>query len=166
VKGILMYTAQFMPLADALGLPLDKGLSHVTQGAGSLNAVGAVEMAGKIDTSAAVGTSWLTAPLSNQSTIGTYTFNWYQEVLWSNQERSGNDLMALRQQLFSDQVLWSDSVLWGSTVLWADNGVTADQSVWGSQCIWGEQVLWSDCSLWSSNLEGIEINGDPIQAQP
>jgi hypothetical protein len=69
VKGILMYTALPLSLTDSTGQPLSHGLSVLTPGAGSGNAVGAVEVAGKVDTAAAVGTPWLTASLSKQTTI-------------------------------------------------------------------------------------------------
>jgi serine protease AprX len=58
-KGILMYSAQWLSLKDTLGQPLSKGLSTLTQGAGSLNAVGAVEVALAIDPSKPVGSPWL-----------------------------------------------------------------------------------------------------------
>src|SRR5262249_8976901 len=45
VKGILTYTAQRLNLTDALGNPLSRGISNLTQGAGSVNAIGAVEVA-------------------------------------------------------------------------------------------------------------------------
>ena len=42
------------------------GYDRLTQGAGSLNLVGALELAEKIDPEAAVGTTWLTAPFSGR----------------------------------------------------------------------------------------------------
>src|SRR3712207_8480756 len=51
VKGILMFTAQKLRLTDSTGLELSRGISNLTQGAGEVNAAGAVEVAAKIDTS-------------------------------------------------------------------------------------------------------------------
>jgi subtilisin family serine protease len=74
VKAVLMYSAQKLALTDALGRPLAPGLSVLTQGAGSVNAVGAVEVARKIDTTRPVGSYWLTAALSQQSAISGQAF--------------------------------------------------------------------------------------------
>ena len=49
---------------------LAAGLSLLSQGAGCVNAAGAVEVAQKINASAPVGASWLKAPLSKQSNLG------------------------------------------------------------------------------------------------
>ena len=69
VKGILMFTALPMSLTSASGQPLSNGLSHLTQGAGCLNAAGAVEVASKLNTAAAAGETWLTGTLSNRTAI-------------------------------------------------------------------------------------------------
>ena len=84
VKGILMFTAQELALKDASGSPLSTGLSLLTQGAGSVNAAGAVEVARKIDTTKPrLGAAWLKATLSGQTTIAGETFAWGQQVIWA-----------------------------------------------------------------------------------
>jgi serine protease AprX len=81
VKGILMFTAQRLSLVDALNRPLSDGLSVLTQGAGLVNAVGAVELAQKVDGSVPVGAPWLNAAPSNSSTISGFQFPWGRRVL-------------------------------------------------------------------------------------
>jgi serine protease AprX len=95
VKGILMYTALPLSLTNPLtGLPLSPGLATLTQGAGCVNAAGAVEVAGKVNPAAAVGAPWLTAPLSKQTTIAGTPYAWSQQVLWGSQVLWGDALMS------------------------------------------------------------------------
>jgi hypothetical protein len=84
-----MYTAQRLDLKDADGTPLSPDLSLLTQGAGSVNAAGAVELATRINASKGSGASWLTGTPSGQTTLSGYAFSW------------------------SSQVLYRDTVLWG-----------------------------------------------------
>jgi subtilase family protein len=115
VKGILMYTSQRLARTDAQGAVLPKGLSNLTQGAGSLNAIGAVEVATKIDPGVSVGQGWLRAPLSKQSTIFGRTFTWAQHVLWSNRMYSGDAVLGIHQAIRSDQAIWSDQAICPTT---------------------------------------------------
>ena len=72
IKAILQYTA--LPMA---------GYDTLTQGAGSLNAVGALELALKIDASAPIGASWLDEPASNVTAVDGVTYDWAHAVIWA-----------------------------------------------------------------------------------
>jgi len=97
VKAILQYTAQIYPGYDAL-----------TEGAGFLNARGAVELARYVDNP------------------GTYAYpatdGWSGRIIWGNHTASGGRLTA-------DATAWSTAVTWG-------DGLAPDgrRITWGVKC--------------------------------
>lgn len=151
VKGALMYTAERLDLRDAAGNPLSRGLSLLTQGAGSLNAVGAVELAAKIDASAAVGTAWLREAPSNQTVIGGRAFAWRVEVFWGGRVYSGGAVFGYRQTAWTEQSTWGDGAAWDPSVSEEENGVSAEQSTWGDESAWHDPMVWSDQSTWGDD---------------
>ena len=106
VKAILQYTAETY-----------EGYDPLTQGAGFLNAAGAVEL------SRAFG-----------GTSSSYeSSNWSRHILWGNQRIRGSRLSA-------DARAWALGVVWGATntasgepVEWRDAGTTRN-IVWGARC--------------------------------
>ncbi|MCC2671569.1 MAG: aprX 2, partial [Armatimonadetes bacterium] len=116
VKGLLMYTAQRLSLHDAAGAPLPSTYSVLTQGAGSVNAVGAVELARQLNTSATVGADWLTGTVSGASTVGGGTFPWSKQVLWQNLWMRGDAVLELRQALWTEQADWGADANWSGEV--------------------------------------------------
>jgi serine protease AprX len=160
VKSILMYTAQQLDLRDAGGQPLPLGLSVLTQGAGSVNLAGAVEVASKIDASKVVGSPWLTAGLSGQTTLSNFTFNWSGGLLYGGQVIWGQGIFAVRQELFDIDVPWGDQVVWGQQITWGADGVEAAQPIWGDQVIWGLVDLWGDPDSWGEISVRILTEGE------
>ena len=145
VKAILHYTAQTYP-----------GYDPLTQGAGFLNAAGAVELARVF--------SDLRSPLSDSS-------SWSRHVIWGNQRLRGGRPAA-------DGTAWVPGVQWGAahtpagqTVDWGvrcsdDTCVNASAVRWSATCVdagcqtfnWGpaRNVVWgarcggADCrQLWT-----------------
>ncbi len=130
VKGILQYTAE------------DRGYDIMTQGAGYVNAPGAVEAAARITPSPellADGVYWLSAPLSGGSTIA------------------------------GEAVLWNGRVCWGSAVLWGGVGAIAYNldKLWDLGVIWGGITAFDSPTLASSGVatEGVIWTGVPAGAQ-
>ena len=116
VKAILQYTA--IPLVDDDGHAYDA----LTQGAGGVNAKGAIELARSIDNSAPVGSYWLTRPVDSYTEIGAATHAWAQHIVWG------------------DDIVWSDSVFnrveaWARNIVWGN----ARNIVWGNafNIVWG-----------------------------
>jgi subtilisin family serine protease len=107
VKAILHYTAETY-----------QGYDPLTQGAGFLNAAGAVEMA------RAFGDVRTTADASS----------WSRHILWGNQRIRGG-------RLRPDDPAWALGVVWGATttaasaepLAWRDADVTRN-IVWGARC--------------------------------
>jgi hypothetical protein len=165
VKAILQYTAQVYPGFDAL-----------TQGAGFLNARGAVELA-----------RFLAAP---STTDAPSTAGWSRQIIWGTHRAAGGWL-ALEGSAWSSSVVWGDTttssgfdIVWGaictggcdgSDAVWAPWAASAapqrgewDDVVWGSTCggescppgtVWstsdGDTVVWGssdgDTVVWGSS---------------
>jgi serine protease AprX len=119
VKAILQYTSQRYASYDRL-----------TQGAGFLNAKGAVELA-----------QFLAAPseVPYPSTDG-----WSMQLIWGHRLVQGG-------QLSADANAWPTNVLWGATsvpagysVTWGPGFIKTQNVVWGSQCGGGDcRGAWS-----------------------
>ena len=139
IKAILHYTAQADPDYDVL-----------TQGAGFLNAKGAVELA-----------AYLAAP---ETTPYPSTTDWSQHIVWGNFVVSGGTLT-------SSANAWATNVTWGATttpggqtIVWgliggqswqATNLTENPNAVWGPMCQGANcQVPWNAQAVSASDTEG------------
>lgn len=100
IKAVLQFTA----------LPVD-GIDALAQGAGALNARGALALAGSLDVSAARGDWWSTAPVATTTTIGNESYVWNQTVIWGHTVVWGHSV-------FVHEDAWVPGTVWGSTVVW------------------------------------------------
>ena len=158
VKAILEYTAIRLPNTDLL-----------TQGAGEINAGGAVALAGAIDTSARMNSWWLQKGVQEYTIIGGTANPWSEIVIWDNKVLGGqfiyykniiwgtNIVWGTRVKVKGSNIIWGSNIVWGThvvvrvkNIVWGtdDNIVwgTDDNIVWGtaSNIIWGSQIVWSD----------------------
>lgn len=116
IKAVLMYTAQRLTVTDGAGVPLPFTQSVLSQGAGSVNAVGAVQLALQLNASAPAGSVWCTSPVNPQSSVAGSTFAWTQQVLWGSQWVRGADVLAIRQPRLSGVSGWGDPNQWLGSV--------------------------------------------------
>jgi serine protease AprX len=169
VKALLTYTAQRLTLMGDNGQPLSSGLSQLTQGAGSVNAVAAVQVAGQLNHGAAVGSTWLNGSLAGQSTVAGTTFPWWGGTVWDTQVLSGTNLLAVRQTAWANPVPWSSTTTWSAGVSSADSGVGNDQASWGAQAGWNDPAFWGASGTWGNQFtwgEGPMLAGDAPPITP
>jgi serine protease AprX len=148
VKAILQYTAQFSRNYDPL-----------TQGAGFLNAKGAVELA---------------RYLGSPSTLSyPYSRRWGRRLIWGNRQFQGGRLSLAVNA-------WSSDVIWGSPTTPGGEAAT-----WGVQCsatgcdstsapwrwdaapsvnvVWGPACDGNDClTTWMGSIWGTTDEGDTV----
>ena len=144
VKAILQFTAES-----------HEGLNALTQGAGFLNARGAVELAQSLAPA---------SRLAPQPVPAADTAAWSGQVIWGNRRMSGGHLRA-------DANAWATGVTWGSTeapggapiaIGTAGDGESAGENiVWGTECGGAdcENVVWGatdagDSLVWGSREDG------------
>ena len=130
-KGILQFSA--LPIA---------GFDDLTQGAGEINAAGAIVIAGAIDTDASGGTWWLAKGLTPSSTIGVQTYSWGQNIVWNSTKLTGD-------VLYVNNLMWGTNILWGTAgdpnILWGTSAtIRASNIVWSSGIVWETNLVWSD----------------------
>jgi serine protease AprX len=152
VKAILQYTAQVRPVEHPL-----------TQGAGLLNAAGAVRLA-----------RFFAAPMSGlgdmHDTIEGESIEWARHVFWGNHRISGGVLLpgsnawAVHQVWGSPVTSAGEPVVWGAAhdrnIVWSTRG--SDNIVWSTRgsdnIVWStggtENIVWStrgsDNIVWST----------------
>src|SRR4030095_5788307 len=105
VKAILQYTS--LRVRDEYGVEYDA----LTQGAGSVNAAGAIELAARIDTSAPLASWWLTSPVDAWTVIDGQTLPWAETVGWG-------DALSEGPALYYNELAWTQNIIWGSNIVW------------------------------------------------
>jgi serine protease AprX len=131
VKAILQYSA--IPVGSA---------DYLTQGAGQINAAGAVALGTAIDTSSPVGSPWTYSTVPAYSVVDGQPYPWSQLVIYGDTVLTGDPI-------YSNNVVWSTNVVWGTmsddNVVWGTNTtVLATNVVWGTSAVWGANVVWSN----------------------
>jgi serine protease AprX len=126
VKGILEYSAITIP-----------GDDYLTEGAGEINAAGAIDLARKIDTSKPVGATWA-KNVTPVSVIGGATYFWSQRVIYGASVLGGPVLTA-------NNIVWSTNIVWGTNIVWSSSiDRDADNIVWGTNIVWGANIVWGN----------------------
>jgi len=151
VKAILEYTAQS-----------DAGFNHLTQGAGFLNARGAVRLA----------ELFAGQPVRGDDAADQAT--WSRHIIWGNHRVGGG-------QIHAEANAWDENIVWGTA--FTDDG---DNIVWGTRCddetcdniVWGtglddENIVWGtargdDNIVWGTGSHenivwGTECGGDDCE---
>ena len=136
VKAILEFTAAQIPNADVL-----------TQGAGSINAAGAIALAGAIDTRTPLSSPWLAAGVLPSTTlVNGEVLTWVQHVVWG-------DHLVWGEHIYFNEPAWALHIVWGDHVVWGDH------IVWGDHVVWGDALVWGDHLVWGENVLAYDVNG-------
>jgi hypothetical protein len=150
VKAILEYTAIRLPNTD-----------YLTQGAGEVNAGGAVALARSIDTDARLNSWWLARGVPGYTMIGGRANPWSEIIIWDNKVLGG-------QFIYYKNIIWGTNIVWGtrvsvkgSNIIW---GTSDDNIIWGTHVVlrsrnivWGtaHNIIWGTHLVWSDRLIGI-----------
>jgi subtilisin family serine protease len=163
VKAILQYTAT--PLTP-------NNPDALTQGAGEINAAGAVALARQVDTTASLGGWWLKNGVDESTAFGLaggisctlpdcHVETWSRNILWGT-DVLGGDLV------YRKLLIWSRNILWGTDVVWAgDDDIlrgTGRKIRWGRHrnIRWGADrntlARMQRSILWSTRI----VEGSPV----
>ncbi len=141
VKASLMFTAQVLSGYDPV-TNLTGYYDPLTQGAGELNVVGAVDMARRISpTTGFVGTPPMTSLIAGQAapwsgaTIPAIMerpgLTWQTSLLWG-----GNTGLTIEDA----RIVWGSNVVWGGNG--SDLGGTIPPRRWNDDLVYGDNVVW------------------------
>jgi serine protease AprX len=179
VKMILEFTS--IPVNDADGQPFDA----LSQGAGSVNASGALRLALAIDATRPIGSHWLMVGMPFQSTIGTESYAWSQHVLWGAHRLVGAGIVDEKRVAWARHIVWGegtkdDNIAWGTgesdNIVWGTVFDEGDNIVWGTNFVWSDaldididwaasyeddNIVWGTNLVWGNRLVGI-LEGDNI----
>src|SRR6185503_11078460 len=152
IKALMMYTAQ--PLA---------GFNMLEQGAGQVNAAGAVKLAQLVrrdlTSTTNVGEPLLTtndipAP---ETTIGNQTFSWSRGIVLNYTYATGSDLVTKYQGVYriggvlGDGIVTGDGVISANPTLLSEGILTGDQILTSSGIITGDGVALIEVAYLFSN---------------
>jgi serine protease AprX len=167
IKGIFQHTAIAVP-------DLDPSIPDVLeQGAGGLNADGAVALARAIDPAAPLGSSWLETALPSMSIFDGVLFPWAQHIVWGDHLVWG-DAILFNLPSWDEHIVWGDHILWGDFsdehIVWGDrfegSSVVAKSFLaWSNQIVWGDHLVWSefnDIIRWADLYDEHIVWGDTV----
>jgi serine protease AprX len=171
VRAILEFTAQRLPNAGPLA-----------QGAGQLNALGAVRLARMVKPRVGRGQIWLKpqngVPLPYDTLFGE-TVLWAKNIVWGQGVLLG-DSAYVHLAAWDDNIVWGqelDNIVWGQcngsecdNIVWGQcDGDGCDNVVWGQDfndnIVWGQQfenIVWGQCGnstcdhiVWGQNADNV-----------
>jgi serine protease AprX len=146
VKAILQFSA----------IPVD-GADLLTQGAGAVNAAGAIALAGSIDNSSRPGAYWLRSGVSPSTVIGGERSSWSMNVIWGDAVLAG-DLVYYNAPAWAATAQWGlDNIVWGT---WA--WIARDNIVWGTADVWATHLVRDDRIIGQRSIDNIVWGTDNI----
>jgi serine protease AprX len=154
VRAILEFTAQHI-----------EGTTLLAQGAGQVNALGAVRLARLVKPGVRRGDIWLKSlrgvPAAYDMLHGEPVM-WAKKVIWGNGVLLG-DSAYLHLAAWDDNIVWGqelDNIVWGQcagdgcdNIVWGQcDGAGCDNIVWGQEAdniVWGQgldNIVWGQCA--------------------
>jgi serine protease AprX len=168
IKAMLQHSA--FPMTDATGAAYDV----LTQGAGALNTMGAITLAGSLFSGVGVGENWVYYTFYPQSYIDGQWLAWGGHIIWGD-KLLWSDAIYTNHAAYGANIVWGDSgdnivwgdndnIVWGDSlrddnIVWGDN----DNIVWGDNdnIVWGDSVPWQDNIVWGDSDDNI-VWGDSL----
>lgn len=153
VKALLEFTAFRIPQTDLL-----------TQGAGAINAVGAIRLASAINPAVPMSGTW-TGAVSEHDVIGGTAIDWAGEVVWADRLVWGK-VVYTHEPAWALGVAWGDLAVWGDRLVWGTTEIVWDSRlVWGTRLVWGNSVLGYDNGtyvLYGDDIDWQSVSGDRL----
>ena len=156
IKAVLEYTAT--PLGDLDGQPYDA----LTQGAGEVNAAGAIALASAIDTDSCAS-GWVVGDVRLSTWFGNRNEAWSQNIVWGNYFVAG-----LPGAMFANGLPYDDNIVWGTLGRASDDNIVwgtfardgSDNIVWGNLAVWGsrydteqrDNIVWGSFARVDDNI--------------
>jgi subtilisin family serine protease len=164
IKALMMYTAQ--PLA---------GFNMLEQGAGQVNAAGAVKLAALVrrdlGSTTAVGEPLLTTndlPVQ-ETTIGNQTFTWSRGIILNYTYATGSELITKYQGIYRTGSVLGDGIVTGDGVVSTDPTMLSEGIVTGDHILTSNGIVTGDGTpflavvfLIGQNLPDGELIGNGI----
>ena len=139
VRAILEFTSQRLATSNLLA-----------EGAGQVNALGAVRLARLISPSVPVGQIWLRSVgglPEDHDMLNGEPVSWAKNIVWG-------DRVLLGDSAYLNMAAWRDNIVWGQeldNIVWGQCGASGCKNiVWGQG---GDNIVWGQCS--GADCDGI-----------
>ena len=139
VRAILEFTSQRLATSNLLA-----------EGAGQVNALGAVRLARLISPSVPVGQIWLRSVgglPEDHDMLNGEPVSWAKNIVWG-------DRVLLGDSAYLNMAAWRDNIVWGQeldNIVWGQCGAGGCKNiVWGQG---GDNIVWGQCS--GADCDGI-----------
>jgi serine protease AprX len=144
VKAVLQFTA----------IPVS-GSDVFTQGAGGLNAAGALAVVAALTGTAT--TDWRSINIIQPTTtLGSDTYLWHQAVIWGH-------TLVYGDTVYANEPAWGAQTTWGSAVIWGHGSPSPGDLVWDSAGSWSTTTIWDPViAPSSSGLAWPELGGQVV----
>lgn len=126
VKMLLQYSA--------IGVGKRQRAVELSEGAGAINAAGAIGLARAIDPSTSIGSHWLEYGVSTATRIGRALLPWTRRVTWG-------DRLVAGEPLNRHELAWSARGVWGTTIAWSPDTWLTASTVRDNFDFWSAQVV-------------------------
>lgn len=158
LKAILQYSA--LPLRNGSGA----SLRTLAQGAGSVNARGAVDLAEAIDTSMPAGSAWLRGRPEPVTRVAGLPRRWSQTLIWGAHRIQRTDALLYNSPQWLENIVWGsalglDDIVWGTAAA-VDNVVWGTASAsWAARLAWPGRIvgLRADDNIVWGTFKGLEL---------
>jgi serine protease AprX len=141
LKAVLEYTS--IPVSNVDG----ERYGPLSQGAGQIQADGALTLARLVNPRAVAGGGWLAGEFTPSTIIGTKAYTWSQSIIWGNYRIAGTQLLS------EQRPAWATNIVWGERL-----GSEDDNIVWGNSFDDGDDIVWGnvfdddDNIVWGNNV--------------
>jgi serine protease AprX len=158
VKLLLQYSA--------LQVSKSSSTIELIEGAGGINAAGAIELARAIDPSTKVNGLWLESGITTASRIGYSLLSWTRRVTWGDRLVAGDVLSR-------NELAWSARSVWGSTLSWSSDTWLTASTVLTTFDVWSSLVVKTskpvkaqdDHIVWGNAEEDAALSGNCSSAE-
>jgi serine protease AprX len=150
LKAILQFTS--IAVHDrATGSEYDQ----LTEGAGAINALGAITLARHLDPAALVGTWWLRTSVDEHTTLAGISLPWTRRIIWGDTVLHGQTVY-VNAPAWQSEIVWGDTLVWGETLIWGETFVGGDTLVWGENVVEATALIWGESIVWGDGLVSID----------
>ena len=110
-------------------IPVDAA-DYLTQGAGEINAAGAISLASAISTGDAEKKYWVHAGIPGFTMIGGKLDAWSGHIIFGGRVLTG-DLLYISNPVWTTNIVWDANIVWDSLLTWviADNIVNIGRAM-------------------------------------
>jgi serine protease AprX len=158
VKLLLQYSA--------LQVAKPSSAIELIEGAGGINAAGAVDLARAINPSTPVGGHWLERGVTTATRIGNTLLSWTRRVTWGDRLVAG-EAISRKERAWSSKPVWGTAQTWSSDTWLTASTVLDTFDFWSSEIVKGSKPVKAqdDHIVWGNAVDTGSVSGNCSSAE-